>query len=764
MSVGSKGPPATLQKVMPPSVAGPRSGLAVKSPPGGSAPAMSHRPSSLRPTKTVVGGKMQHFSSTQPSSSTPRPKMSAHHRPGGSTKIPPQPGFDKPVSAVSPNAHPTGTIKRPPPLSPIAINATAPSAVSVGSSRIPSGSTKQYFPDPGAQQVTVENRPTAWYPTDADHIEPHVSPHGVSARKTVYRVEDPKQKDAPPEFLAQQWQGQQGSGNFGWWQGASVQDDVVVGTLLVQSMDLAMLPPNKYKQFEEKAALDIARLFSHPPWHVTVSAEPGSVVLRYRLELPEPGPNAGAVLSRAAAEFGKRSVRLPDLEREYRMLTGTDVPAIIQYEKSEPPSAAKRAKAMSPEADTVMQFQSHHQPLEVMDVEGARHMEMIGPHKKFDGSKEWAQLPARPPPLPGCVAASVPLQTEITLPRVPGDSFAHGQLQMQMQAAAPPRLPSRDTASERPSPSPSQYGSSHGGGGGGGVVGFSDKRSLSPPANRNSVTHMLGEQRSSGLAQQEIMEVRRNLDPFLKEMEAKYADAGRQGNAVLQAQILGELGAKFHDAGDYERSVVYLTRQVELLQNIEHPDRLNDMSKACSMLGNAYWSMGMWERALSYHQKRLEIAEMQKDRRGMGAAYGNLGNVYHAMGDYRAATQYHMRHHNCVEGDDMDTMGAVYHNLGLAQYGANDIDSALDSFRHALEITVALGNQKQVWRTCSYFTFQRLSRGLLASCNLFFFCLTHHITGGTSAWQPCNGLQSKGEAAGGGERAAPADEDRAAHQ
>ena len=42
-------------------------------------------------------------------------------------------------------------------------------------------------------------------------------------------------------------------------------------------------------------------------------------------------------------------------------------------------------------------------------------------------------------------------------------------------------------------------------------------------------------------------------------------------------------------------------------------------------LGNAYESLGNYQKAIEYHEKRLKIAKTLDDRVGKGRAYGNLG-------------------------------------------------------------------------------------------------------------------------------------------
>ena len=53
------------------------------------------------------------------------------------------------------------------------------------------------------------------------------------------------------------------------------------------------------------------------------------------------------------------------------------------------------------------------------------------------------------------------------------------------------------------------------------------------------------------------------------------------------------------------------------------------------------------------------------DRKGEGKAYSNLGNAYYSLGDFQKAIEYHERHLNLSdEVGDRAGEGRAYCNLG----------------------------------------------------------------------------------------------------
>ena len=64
----------------------------------------------------------------------------------------------------------------------------------------------------------------------------------------------------------------------------------------------------------------------------------------------------------------------------------------------------------------------------------------------------------------------------------------------------------------------------------------------------------------------------------------------------------------------------------------------------CGNLGNAYYSIGNFRKAIEYHERDLKISKEVGERKEERRAYTNLGNAYHYLGHFQKATEYHERH------------------------------------------------------------------------------------------------------------------------
>ena len=66
-------------------------------------------------------------------------------------------------------------------------------------------------------------------------------------------------------------------------------------------------------------------------------------------------------------------------------------------------------------------------------------------------------------------------------------------------------------------------------------------------------------------------------------------------------------------------------------------------TKVYCNLGDAFASLGDFQKAIEYHTKDLKISKEMADRAGEGRAYFNLGNDYHNLGDFQKAIEYYQR-------------------------------------------------------------------------------------------------------------------------
>jgi len=73
-------------------------------------------------------------------------------------------------------------------------------------------------------------------------------------------------------------------------------------------------------------------------------------------------------------------------------------------------------------------------------------------------------------------------------------------------------------------------------------------------------------------------------------------------------------------------------------------DDLRTLSAIYSQLGNAYFYLGDYVKAMTYHKHDLTLARTMGDKLGEAKASGNLGNTLKVMGKFDEATICCKRH------------------------------------------------------------------------------------------------------------------------
>jgi tetratricopeptide (TPR) repeat protein len=96
-------------------------------------------------------------------------------------------------------------------------------------------------------------------------------------------------------------------------------------------------------------------------------------------------------------------------------------------------------------------------------------------------------------------------------------------------------------------------------------------------------------------------------------------------------------------------------------------------------LGNAYKSLGAYQKAIDYHQQSLKIATKIGDRYGISNSLNNLGSIYYSIGDYQKAISYHQQSLEInKEIDDRYGISNSLIGLGNAYYSLEDYQKTIN--------------------------------------------------------------------------------------
>jgi CHAT domain-containing protein/Flp pilus assembly protein TadD len=173
-------------------------------------------------------------------------------------------------------------------------------------------------------------------------------------------------------------------------------------------------------------------------------------------------------------------------------------------------------------------------------------------------------------------------------------------------------------------------------------------------------------------------------------------------NAVAAAEKLGDpnslsviytdLGNEYYDLGNYQKAIEFYTKALQI--DIQIGDKKGEGADYGN-LGNAYDSLGDYQKAIEYQNKRLQIALQIGDKQGEGQVYGNLGIAYYSLDDYQKAIEYYNKQLKIAfEIGDKNGEGNAYGGLGIAYYSLDDYQKAIEFQNKRLQIALQIGDKK----------------------------------------------------------------------
>ena len=102
-----------------------------------------------------------------------------------------------------------------------------------------------------------------------------------------------------------------------------------------------------------------------------------------------------------------------------------------------------------------------------------------------------------------------------------------------------------------------------------------------------------------------------------------------------QCVALLQEGQAFELHGDVPGAIAKYNEILALSQGVQREKKRKKIkSAAVGSLGNAYDSLGQYDKAIEHHNQALAISREIKNRQGEGNRLGSLGNAYKDLGQY----------------------------------------------------------------------------------------------------------------------------------
>ncbi|KAI2805730.1 G-protein-signaling modulator 2 [Blomia tropicalis] len=164
-------------------------------------------------------------------------------------------------------------------------------------------------------------------------------------------------------------------------------------------------------------------------------------------------------------------------------------------------------------------------------------------------------------------------------------------------------------------------------------------------------------------------------------------------------------GERLCKVGDFGAGVAFFEAAVKC-----GTTDMKTLAAIYSQLGNAYFYLGNYPKAMEYHKLDLTVAKSISDRIGEAKASGNLGNTLKMMSQYDGAISYCKQHleisrelnDKVGQGRALYNLGNVYHTKAknLAQLGSYDPGNFPDDIKKKTwELMISLGDRSAQGRT-----------------------------------------------------------------
>ncbi len=129
------------------------------------------------------------------------------------------------------------------------------------------------------------------------------------------------------------------------------------------------------------------------------------------------------------------------------------------------------------------------------------------------------------------------------------------------------------------------------------------------------------------------------------------------------------LGNCYWSLGQYEKAIALYQQSIEISEEIGYRQ---GVAISLGNLGCCYVSLGQYEKAIALYQQSIEISEEIDYRQGVAMSLGNLGNCYYSLGQYQKAIALYQQDHDISEeiggrqgmAMSLGNVGLCYHSLG----------------------------------------------------------------------------------------------------
>ncbi|MFN4878164.1 MAG: tetratricopeptide repeat protein, partial [Aphanizomenon sp.] len=173
------------------------------------------------------------------------------------------------------------------------------------------------------------------------------------------------------------------------------------------------------------------------------------------------------------------------------------------------------------------------------------------------------------------------------------------------------------------------------------------------------------------------------------QLVSKWSKTNDKENWHYTASLIS-LGNAYNSLGQYERAIAFFQQSLDIFKEIGD---IQGESNSLIGLGNAYDSLGQYQRAIAFFQQSLDIKKDIGDILGESISLIGLGNAYNSLGQYQRAIAFYQQSLD-IKKDIGDIQGESNSLIGLGNaYGSlGQYERAIAFFQQSLDIFKDIGD------------------------------------------------------------------------
>ncbi len=153
---------------------------------------------------------------------------------------------------------------------------------------------------------------------------------------------------------------------------------------------------------------------------------------------------------------------------------------------------------------------------------------------------------------------------------------------------------------------------------------------------------------------------------------------------------LNDVGFCYAILGLYDNAVDYYNKALEIHKKTGNKEEIYSV---LNNLGGAYFGLAEYEKSIDHFEQTLKFDEAQGDNNNLSISNNNIGKVYQAWGKYDLSIKYFNKAllYSRKAGNKM-TEAIRLSNLGMSYLGKKEYDKALEYLYQALDLDKQTGN------------------------------------------------------------------------